>query len=54
MRPLSFAGSSARHATGAALEAALIVGIGVALVFGYAVATGGGPTGADLARAGGG
>lgn len=47
------AGRSFRHATTAMLEAALVVAIGAALVFGFAVATGGNPAGAGSALAGG-
>ena len=46
MRILSRAGTTVRHGVGAAAEAAVIVAIGVALVFGAAVITQGDPAGA--------
>jgi hypothetical protein len=54
MHQFSAPGAAIRHATTAVAEAALIVAIGVALVFGYAVATGAAPTTADQALARGG
>jgi len=46
MRMLSTAGGTIRHGLGAATEAAVVVAIGVTLVFGAAVLTRSGPAGA--------
>jgi hypothetical protein len=51
MRILTTMGSGVRHAAVAATEAALVVAIGVALVFSTAVVTGGKPAGAGDAFA---
>lgn len=52
MRVISWAGASIRHAVGAAADAALVAAIGIALVFGVAVASGGNPAGAASVLAG--
>jgi hypothetical protein len=53
MRLFSATAAAIRHGAGAAAEAALIAAIGVALVFGFAVGTGGSPSGAaDINAAG--
>ena len=52
MRIFTATGAGLRHATGAVTEAALVVAIGVALVFGFAVAAGGDPGGAGAVSAG--
>jgi hypothetical protein len=51
MRLISAAGGGVRHAMAAVTEAALVGAIGVALVFGLALAAGEAPAGADAALA---